>query len=148
VLATALQNNTTLKSLDLSNNPISTVSNYTGEKPYPITGLNALADAINASQSLDAITLEGGKLPVFQLKGDGQKQKVRLLDLSRKSLSFVSSIFMGTLLRGNTYINELVLHSNELTPTGATIVVKQLSRSLKSLDITNIVIVEAIVVVI
>ena len=142
VLATALLNNTTLKSLDLSNNPISTVSNYTGEKPYPITGLNALADAVNASQSLDAITLEGGKLPVFQLKGDGQKQKVRLLDLSRKSLSFVSSIFMGTLLRGNTYINELVLHSNELTPTGATIVVKQLSRSLKSLDITNIVLVE------
>jgi len=140
VLATALTHNTTLKALDLSNNAISTVSNYVGEKPYPIAGLNALADAVKASASLDAITLEGGKLPVDQLKGTNKK--VRLLDLSRKSLSFVSSIFIGTLLSGNTFITELILHSNELTPNGATIVVKQLSRSLKTLDIANIVRVE------
>ena len=67
---------------------------------------------------------------------------MRLLDLSRKALGFVSSIFIGTLLRGNSYITELILHSNELTPNGATIVVRQLLGSLKTLDIANIVHVE------
>ena len=139
VFATAVQHNTTLKSIDLSNNPVSTVSEYTGKDGFPITGLTALADAVKASSSLDAITLEGGKLPVDQIKGD---KKVRILDLSRKSLSYVSAIFIGILLRGNANINELILHSNELTPVGATFIVKQLMPSLRTLDIANIVEVE------
>ena len=89
-----------LRAIDLSNNPLSDVSLYTsGRDPFPTTGLLALADAVKASSSLDAVTLEGGKLPVDQIKGE---KKVRLLDLSRKSLGFVSSIFIGTLLRGNS----------------------------------------------
>ena len=102
VLAVAVQHNTTLKSIDLSNNPLSTVSRYTGKDAYPMTGITALADAVKASSSLDAITLEGGKLPVDQIKGD---KKVRMLDLSRKSLSYISSIFIGVLLRGNSNVN-------------------------------------------
>ena len=75
-----------------------------------LIGLYALAEAVKVNTSLDAITLEGGKLPVDQLKGD---KKMRSLDLSRKALGFVSAIFIGTLLRGNTFLTELVLHSNE-----------------------------------
>ena len=92
--------------------------------------------------ALQWITLDGSKLPVDQLKGEEGDKKQRLIDLSRKSLGFVSAIFIGTLLRGNSYLTELVLHSNELTPNGATIVVKQLLGSLKTLDIANIVHVE------
>ena len=60
----------------------------------------------------------------------------------RDSAMLNSAIFIGTLLRGNTYITELILHSNDLTPKGATFIVKQLSSSLKTLDIANIVEVE------
>ena len=110
VLAIAVTHNTTLTSIDLSNNPLSDVSVYTGATQHETTGLYALAEAVKVNKSLDAITLEGGKLPVDQLKGD---KKLRSLDLSRKALGFVSAIFIGTLLRGNTFLTELVLHSNE-----------------------------------
>ena len=66
-------------------------------------------------------------------------ENLRTLDLSRKALGFVSAIFIGTLLRGNNYITELILHSNDLSANGATIIVKQLSTFLKTLDIANVV---------
>ena len=143
VLAVSAKNNTTLTSIDLSENPVSAVSEYTRAKDAVDTsGLMALAEAVKSNTTLVAITLDGGKLPVDSLKGEEGDKKIRYLDLSRKNLGFVSSIFIGTLVRGNTHIQELILHSNELTPTGATFVVKQLLPSLKTLDIANIVHVE------
>ena len=161
LLAISVKHNTTLTSIDLSANPMSDVSQYTGKEASDTNGLLALAEAVKGSSSLQWITLDGSKLPVDSLKGEdghGGKEeghskgegkgeskhdkKVRMLDLSRKSLGFVSAIFIGTLLRGNSYMAELILHSNELTPAGATIVVKQLLGSLKTLDIANIVHVE------
>ena len=142
-LAVAVRHNTTLESIDLSENPLSDVSRYIDARdPVDTKGLNELAEAVKASDSLTAITLDGGRLPVDNLKGADNDKRVRMLDLSRKALGFVSAIFIGTLLRDNSYIHELVLHSNELTPNGASFVVKQLLGSLKTLDIANTVLVE------
>jgi Leucine-rich repeat (LRR) protein/GTPase SAR1 family protein len=152
VLATATKHNNTLKSINLSDNPLSDVTLYTtGSDPCDTNGLNALAEAVSVNVALVEITLDGGKLPVDELKGERQGEKrenekqsekqgekrVKFLDLSKKSLGFVSAIFIGTLLRGNLNITELVLHSNQLTPKGVTFIVKQLPASLKTLDIAN-----------
>jgi len=140
ILAVAVSHNKVLHSIDLSDNPITDVSQYTGDKPKSDTkGLLALAKAVQMSPSVEAITLEGGTLPVDQLKGT---KKVRVLDLSRKNLSFVSATFMGTLVSGNHYMNELVVHTNDLTPNGAKIIVKQLTTTMKTIDIANVVRVE------
>jgi len=148
-LAFALSANQSLKNLDLSRNPLSTISEYKNpntnvpdDKLVTLNdtkGLQAVAHAVKASASLEAVTLEGGKLPVTQLKG---LVKVKSLDLSRRSFSHISAVFLGTLLHGNTSITDLSLHSNELTPVGAKYIVERLSPSIKHLDIANIVRVE------
>ena len=56
--------------------------------------------------------------------------------------SFISAIFIGILMRGNTNVNELVLNSNEVTASGATGIIQQLSKSIKVLDISNIVLLD------
>ena len=135
ILAVAVQHNSTLRKIDLSDNALSDVNLYTGSKPESdIKGLLALAKQVKANKSIEEITLEGGTLPVDQLKGD---KKVRVLDLSRKSLSYVSAIFMGTLISVNTYMNELIAHSNNLSPNGIKFIVKNLQTSLKMLDVSN-----------
>ena len=137
ILAVAVAANTVLQSIDLSGNPIVDVSQYTGDKPQSDTkGLLALSVAVQKSSSVEAITLEGGTLPVDQLKG---VKKVRILDLSRKNLSLISAYFMGTLLSGNTFMTELVLHTNDLTPNGVKIVVKQVTTAMKTIDVANVV---------
>ena len=108
-------------------------------KKHDLKGLVALAKAVCASKSLETITLEGGKLPVTQLKGN---VKVKSLDLSRRQLTHISAVFLGELLADNTSITDLSLHSNELTPVGAKMVVERLPLSLRQLDIANIVRVE------
>ena len=149
-LATAISVNKSLKTLDLSRNPISTISEYedpnflSKEDSSPskqsvsslndTAGLVALANAVLASSSLEGVTLEGGKLPVTQLKGI---VKVKSLDLSRRNFSHISSIFIGTLLAGNHSITDLSLHSNELSPVGARLIVERLTPSVKHLDIAN-----------
>jgi Leucine-rich repeat (LRR) protein len=135
ILAVAVTANTVLQSIDLSGNPIVDVSQYTGDKPQSDSkGLLALSTAVQKSSSVEAITLEGGTLPVDQLKG---VKKVRILDLSRKNLSLISAYFMGTLLSGNNYMTELVLHTNDLTPNGVKIVVKQITTAMKTIDVAN-----------
>ena len=82
--------------------------------------LIGLAEAVKLSASLSAITLEstkGSTLPIETLKG-GDK-KARIVDLARKGLSFISAIFIGVLMRGNTHVTELVLNSNDVTASGA-----------------------------
>lgn len=147
VLATAVKHNNTLKAIDLSSNPLSDVSLYTAARdPVDTNGLNALAEAVSVNVSLVEIKLDGGTLPVDELKGErpeakqGEKpveRRVKFLDLSKNSLGFVSAIFIGTLLRANQNITELVLHSNQLTPKGLSFIVKQLRPTLKMLDIAN-----------
>ena len=135
ILAKAISHNSTLKSVDLSDNPLSDVSQYTRAKdPSDTKGLLALAKAVQASTSIHSVTLEGGTLPVDQLKGD---KKVRVLDLSRKALGFISAIFIGTLLSANTYMNEFIVHTNDLSPSGVTNIVKQLPSNIKALDMSN-----------
>ena len=51
VLAIAVTHNTTLTSIDLSNNPLSDVSVYTGATQHETTGLYALAEAVKVNQS-------------------------------------------------------------------------------------------------
>ena len=153
-LALALQANKSLKSLDLARNALSTITEYinpntivekgkkdsqpptgpNGEKLHDTKGLEALASAVRASSSLEAITLEGGKLPVTQLKGI---VKVKSLDLSRRNFSHISAFVLGTLLQGNTSITDLSLHSNELTPFGAKYIVERLTSTIRYLDIAN-----------
>ena len=138
-------------SLNISGNPLSDTAMYATEKDAmgretrssvakaDTKGLFDLAEAVKLSSSLTSITLEGGQgstLPIAALKGD---QKLRMIDLSRKGLSFVSAIFIGVLMRGNTLISELVLSSNDLSPVGTARIVRQLSNSINILDISNVV---------
>ena len=51
VLAIAVTHNTTLTSIDLSNNPLSDVSVYTGATQHETTGLYALAEAVKVNKS-------------------------------------------------------------------------------------------------
>ena len=151
-LANAVAANGTLKTLDLTSNPLTDPGTYLqpGEKKKTdknekekkdersdTKGLFALAEAIKVSPSLSELTLEGGKLPVTSLKGSNLK--VKAIDLSRRNLSYLSAIFLGTLLEMNSTITELSLHTNELTPLGAKMVVERLQPSLKSLDLNNVV---------
>lgn len=167
MLATALKANKTITSLDLSSNPLTDVSLYgegsaaTSPDTNPLLtrpkaakadtkGLVGLAEALKLNTSLSAITLESAKgstLPIETLKGYKSSAKgdakgdtkARVVDLARKGLSFISAIFVGIFMRGNPHVTELVLSSNDLTPVGATAVLKQLSKSVKVLDISNIV---------
>ena len=89
-----------------------------------------------ANNALQTIVLEGGVLPVHQLKGLNAKTK--MLDLSRQNLTFVSSVFIGALIKENATITELNLNSNDMGPEGMIAVVNQLnSTTLKTLDIGN-----------
>ena len=139
-LAIALNGNRSITSIDLSNNPLcvfdaSALSK--GNSPEKeFQGVYALADAVRCNQSLQTIVLEGGVLPVHQLKGLNAKTK--MLDLSRQNLTFVSSVFIGALIRENATITELNLNSNDMSPDGMIAVVNQLNAStLKTLDIGN-----------
>ena len=45
----------------------------------------------------------------------------------------------GVLLRGNALVTELMLGSNDLTAVGATRILEHLTRSISTLDISNVV---------
>ena len=158
-LAISVKHNTTLTSLNISDNPITDVNRYQTDKDVAATqqeglseeekkknrkqdtkGLIGLAEAVKLNSALSAVTLEttkGSTLPIETLKGGDKKS--RIVDLARKGLSFISAVFIGILMRGNTQVTELVLNSNEITASGATGIVQQLSKSIKVLDISNVV---------
>ena len=62
-----------------------------------------------------------------------------MLDLSRQNLTFISGIHLGVLVRGNTSLTELNLHSNELGPGGMKVIVDELVHcaALHTLDLCN-----------
>ena len=86
VLATAVKANIMLKSIELSNNPISDVSLYTTAKdPVDLGGLRTLAEAANVNPSMVMLTLDGGKLPVDELKGGKGEKPVKCARLGKVS---------------------------------------------------------------
>ena len=142
-LAIALTNNTTVISADLSNNPLCVMDPNKAvlaskeEISKEFQGVYALAEAVHNNPTIQKIVLEGGELPVHNLKGLNTKTG-RSLDLSRQSLTFVSSVFIGALVRDNATITELNLNTNETGPDGLTAIVNHINpMTLKTLDISN-----------
>ena len=138
-LATAFNANKSITSIDLSRNPLCTLDPsalISSEPEKDFKGVYALSEAVHHNSALQTIVLEGGVLPVHQLKGFNAKTK--MLDLSRQNLTFVSSVFIGALIRENSTITELNLNSNETGPDGMIAVINQLNATtLKTLDIGN-----------
>ena len=83
------------------------------------------------------IVLEGGPLPVLVLKGLNAKTG-RSIDLSKQSLTFVSSVIVGALVTNNTSLSDLNVNTNDMGPEGLTAIVDQLKTTpLKTLDISS-----------
>ena len=86
-----------------------------GDQEDDTKGIAALAVSLRESASVQVVTLEGGALPVHILLG---RQRIKTIDLSRQSVSFMSGILLGAFLSANPALTELNLHSNDFGPNG------------------------------
>ena len=114
-LATALQSNKALMSVDFSGN--AALLHVTGNaSKEDLSGLRALTKAVGASEALGEVTFDdSAPLPVRQLKGS---ERVASLDLSGRKLGFLSATVIGGLLPTNSALTDLNLMGNEMGSPG------------------------------
>ena len=104
-LADGLYFQTSLTHLDLSANPL-------GE-----AGARALAEAVAVAPTpLDALLIDGGALPVNELRGT---KGTRTVDLDNLGLGPLSALLIEALVRGNLACTSLSLADNALGDEGA-----------------------------
>ena len=142
-LARALVHNTTLVALNLSNNPVSDVTNYKdSELEFSKSSFHQFAAAASNSISLASLTLVGTPLPLPHIKGAGDlSSRSKVLDLSNQSLNPLSGILIGALVLQHTSLTEISLNNNvSLGPEGARAIVDKLNvATMRTLDLNGVI---------
>ena len=123
-LADMLYFQSSLTSIDLSGNPI-------GEE-----GARALGEALScACNTMSSITIEGGALPVRELRGT---KAARTLKLERHGLGPLSAIVIAGLVQSNQSLTSLSLADNKVRADGASLITGALRHTkVVTLDLCN-----------